>query len=79
MPALFADGFHGDRESFLLIAIHNSAFEHIDALSFRSSACCNEHLLGNIECLGFAQIAFVVYHGNSLLKTGRLLCVTVCW
>lgn len=51
MPALFADGFHGDRERFLLIAVHNSAFEHIDALSFRSSACCNEHLLGDIECL----------------------------
>ena len=54
MPALFANGFHGDRESFLLIAVHNSAFEHIDTLSFRRSACRNEHLLGDIECLNFA-------------------------
>lgn len=46
---------------------------------FGAVRAANEHLLGDIECLGFAQITFVVYHGSSLFEMGRLLCVTVRW
>ena len=63
VAALLADGFHGAGQRLPLVAVHDGAFHHVDALAFRRRARRHQHLLGDVQCLCLSNGALVVDHG----------------